>query len=442
MQVPDMDSKRFAAETEIILSHVPDGGKILAALSGGADSVCLLLLLREYCSEKNISLSAIHINHCLRGDESDRDEQFCRELCGRYDIPLTVKRINVSAYCAEKGLSCEEGARILRYKAFEETAEGGYIATAHNLNDSAETVILNLARGTGLKGLCGIPPVRGNIIRPLINIPRSDIEEYLRVRGQSYVTDSTNLSDDFTRNKIRHGIIPLLSEINGGFLENIGNMTKILRSENEHIENEAAALTDDITALRSADEAVRRRYIIALLKNAGIEPDSGRIIRIESVILRGSRQQLCGNIFAYAEKGRLIIGEMPENHVFSDFSAPLVIGENPFPPHRTVIAEKINFEDIHDINSFVTNALIDCDKIQGDVILRTRRGGDEIQLPKEGFHRKLRKIYNAERIPPHLRECAAVIEDEGGIIFAEYCGISARVAPDENTGTVLRITAG
>ncbi|MGN0692521.1 MAG: tRNA lysidine(34) synthetase TilS [Oscillospiraceae bacterium] len=435
-----MDSKRFSAETKAILSQVPEKGRILAALSGGADSVCLLLVLNEYCCEKNITLSAIHINHCLRGEESDRDEQFCRELCMKYDIPLTVKRINVSAYCEEKGLSCEEGARILRYEAFDEAAQGGYIATAHNLNDSAETVILNLARGTGLKGLCGIPPVRGNIIRPLINIPRCDIEEYLSEKGQPYVTDSTNLTDDFNRNKIRHGILPILSEINGGFLENIGNMTRILRSENEHIEKEAAALTGDIEALRSADEAVRRRYIIGLLKNAGVEPDSGRITRTESVILRGGRQQLSGNVFAYSENDRLIVGEMPETHAFSDFSAPLIIGENPFPPDRTILAEKINFYNLNDINSFVTNALIDCDKIQGDVTLRTRRGGDEIQLPKEGFHRKLRKIYNAEKIPPHLRECAAVIEDEGGIIFAEYCGVSARVAPDENTRCVLRIS--
>lgn len=435
-----MDSKRFAAETEAILSQVPDKGRILAALSGGADSVCLLLVIKEYCSEKNITLSAIHINHCLRGDESNRDEQFCRELCGKYDIPLTVKRINVAAYCEEKGLSCEEGARILRYKAFDEAAQGGFIATAHNLNDSAETVILNLARGTGLKGLCGIPPIRGNIIRPLINIPRSDIEEYLRVRGQSFVTDSTNLTDDFTRNKIRHGILPILSGINGGFLENIGNMTRILRSENEHLENEAATLTGDMKTLRSTDEAVRRRYIIRLLKKAGIEPDSGRIIRTESVIFQGSRQQLSGNVFAYSENDRLIVGEIPEKHVYSDFSAPLITGENQFPPDRIILAEKINFNNLNDINSFVTNALIDCDKIQGDVTLRTRRGGDEIQLPKEGFHRKLRKIYNAERIPPHLRECAAVIEDECGIIFAEYCGISARVAPDENTRYVLRIS--
>ncbi|MGN0696169.1 MAG: tRNA lysidine(34) synthetase TilS [Oscillospiraceae bacterium] len=435
-----MDSTRFSAETGAVLSAVPAGGSILAALSGGADSVCLLLVLREYCSEKNISLSAIHINHCLRGAESDRDEQFCRELCGKYDIPLTVKRINVSAYCAENGLSCEEGARILRYHAFDEAAGDGYIATAHNLNDSAETVILNLARGTGLKGLCGIPPIRGNIIRPLINIPRSDIEEYLREKDQPYVTDSTNLTDDFTRNKIRHGILPVLSEINGGFLENIGSMTRILRSENEHIEKEAAALSDDIITLRSADEAVRRRYIIAVLKSAGVEPDSGRIIRAETVILNGGRQQLCKNIFAYAENGRLIVGEMPEKHVFPDFSAPLVIGENPFPPDRTILAEKINFYNLNDVNNFVTNTLIDCDKIQGDVTLRTRRGGDEIRLPKEGFHRKLRKIYNAGRIPPRLRECAAVIEDEDGIIYAEYCGISHRVAPDENTRTVLRIT--
>lgn len=435
-----MDINSITAEAEKILSCVPDGSNILAALSGGADSVCLLLVLREYCSAHNIALSAIHINHCLRGEESDRDELFCRELCSGYNVPLTVRRIDVSAYCAEKGLSCEEGARALRYAAFEETSQGGYIATAHNLNDNAETVILNLARGTGLKGLCGIPPVRGNIVRPLINIPRCDIEEYLRVKAQPYVTDSTNLSDDFSRNKVRHNIIPVLGGINEGFLRNIGSMTKILREENAFLDSSAAMLSDDINVLRNADGVIRRRYIMSLLKKYGVEPDSGKILRTEAVIFRNNREQLCGNVFAYICSGRLVIGEISANNTAADFSAPLVIGENFFPLNRSVRAEKINFNNLNDINNFVTNSLIDCDKIQGGVILRTRRGGDRIQLSGEDFHRQLRKIYNAKMIPVHLRECAAVIEDRDGIIFAEYCGAAARVIPDKNTREVLRIT--
>lgn len=435
-----MDIRKFSSETEKILSLVPEGSHILAALSGGADSVCLLTVLYEYCSGHSISLSAIHINHCLRGEESDRDELFCRELCGKYHIPLAVKRINVSAYCEEKGLSCEEGARELRYRAFDEEAQGGYIATAHNLNDSAETVILDLARGTGLKGLCGIPPVRGNIIRPLINIPRCDIEEYLRMRGQAFVTDSTNLSDDFSRNKVRHNILPVMGEINGGFLRNIGSMTAILREEDAYLDRCAAMLSDDIEVLRSADPVIRRRYIISMLKTAGIKPDSARVIRVENALLRKTSEQLCGNVFAYVHSGRLVIGEIPANHADTDFFTPLSIGDNPFPPNRCICAEKINFNDINDINKIVTNSLIDCDKIQGDVILRTRHSGDKIRLSGEDFHRQLRKLYNAKGIPVHMRNCAAVIEDSSGIIFAEFCGAAARVIPDNNTRQVLKIT--
>ena len=184
-------------------SMLKGGERVTAALSGGADSVCLLLVLKELEEKYNIKVYAVHVNHCIRGEESDRDEHFCRDLCRKLGVELTVRRIDVPAYAADNKRSLEEAARDIRYSVFAEVASGGKLATAHTASDSAETVILNLARGTGLKGICGIPPVRDNIIRPLIDVTRNDVENYLLKRGQNFITDSTNLSVDYTRNRIR-----------------------------------------------------------------------------------------------------------------------------------------------------------------------------------------------------------------------------------------------
>ena len=171
--------------------------RILVGLSGGADSVSLLLCLREL----GYDISACHINHQLRGDESLRDENFCIKLCRDLDIPIDVHRINVKEYCKMNSTSLEDGARKLRYNIFS-NAETEKIATAHTLSDCFETLLFNIVRGTGLKGLCSIPPVRDNIIRPLIDCTREDILEFLKKHNQSFVTDSTNLETEFTRNKV------------------------------------------------------------------------------------------------------------------------------------------------------------------------------------------------------------------------------------------------
>ena len=166
------------------------------------------------------------IHHGLRGAEADRDEQFVRELAGQLGLPYTVRHIDAAALALENHLSVEEAGRNARYAFFAETAlEGGRIATAHTLDDTIETVLMNLIRGTGLHGLCGIPRTRGNIVRPLLDVTRAEVEEYLALLGQPYCTDSTNLSDDYTRNRVRHDILPRLRELNPNFT---GAMARML----------------------------------------------------------------------------------------------------------------------------------------------------------------------------------------------------------------------
>ena len=182
------------------------GERVLVALSGGADSVALLLVLREL----GYLVRAFHLNHCLRGAESDRDEEFCRTLCARLGVELAVERVDVAAAAVQQGTGVEETERRVREEWRDEGAKGEKIATAHTADDNLETVLFHLARGAGAKGLAGIPPVRGQVVRPLLDVGRTQIEAYLAGLGQDYVTDSTNADDAYTRNRIRHTVVPVL----------------------------------------------------------------------------------------------------------------------------------------------------------------------------------------------------------------------------------------
>ena len=291
------------------------GETAVCALSGGADSTALLLVLKELSCKIGFELKACHLNHGLRGEESDSDESFCESLCESLGVELYRKKINVKDY-AQKHESTEETARKLRYVFFEEArarfGENTVTATAHNANDSAETVLLNLVRGTGLKGLCGIPPVRDRIIRPLIYAKRSEIEEFLKDRNQPFVTDKTNFSEDYTRNKIRLKVLPEILAINPSAIEAFSRMSKILRSDSEHLETLAEiALAKakrqngyDALELSGLEEPIKSRAIRKILINGGVEPSELRIKTALSLLSkRSARFNPCKNKFFTIRKG-------------------------------------------------------------------------------------------------------------------------------------------
>ncbi len=209
---------------------ITSGDHVVVALSGGADSVSLLIALDMLKDELQIQLSACHINHNLRGLESDNDEMFVRELCEKRDITLEVFSVDINSL-KEKHKSIEETAREARYKCFESFGENVKIATAHTASDNVETVIFNMVRGTALKGLCGIPAVRGNIIRPLIYSSREDVLKFLSDNKQDYVNDNSNFSDIYSRNKIRLNVLPELRQINPSLESGFINMCKALKSD-------------------------------------------------------------------------------------------------------------------------------------------------------------------------------------------------------------------
>lgn len=427
----------------------PEGCKVVCGLSGGADSVCLLLSLTELQEKLGIyEISAIHVNHCLRGDESDRDEIFCRKLCEKYGIKFSAVKCNVREYSEKYRLSTEESARILRYRIFSENSQGKIIATAHNANDNLETVIHNLSRGTALKGLCGIPPVRDNIARPLLTVSREEIENFLKIRNISFVTDSTNLSDDYTRNKIRHNVLPLLEQINNSLIKTSSRTIEVLRLENSFIEEETLKAKsqcrngDCFTGLEKFHKAVRQRCIAEFLSEKNLPYDYNRLEKIDSILLDGGKLNISRDFYFVSDKNTLEYRKIPAKTDSAEISVPLNTGRNSIFKGIFLDAVILKSEDLKiycNVNKKFTNYLLDYDKIIGTMILRNRRNGDKIRLAEKNFTSSVKKLINAQ-IPPDERPFLHFIDDECGTVFAEKIGIADRVKPDENTASILKIT--
>ena len=276
---------------------ISQGDMVTVGLSGGADSVALLSFLHKHKGSLDISLKAAHLNHNLRGEESCHDENFVRQLCRELGITLEIKSVDVAALAKQRGVSLEVCGREERYAFFEEIAEGGKIATAHNATDNIETVLLNMARGSALKGLCGIPPVRGRLIRPLIFCPREIIESYCQDENLAFVTDSSNNSDVYSRNRVRHQAMPVLRGIQPELERRITEMTELLRLDEDYLSAEAARVIEKIKCgnnsyLRSGyislHPAVAARVIILLLKEHSLPYDNARVTAIDKAIREGS----------------------------------------------------------------------------------------------------------------------------------------------------------
>ncbi|MCL2056792.1 MAG: tRNA lysidine(34) synthetase TilS, partial [Oscillospiraceae bacterium] len=308
------------------------GAGLTVGVSGGADSVALLYFLRGICQEWGIGLKAAHLNHNLRGEESARDESFVRRICGEWGIGLTVKSADIAKLAAQRGLSVEECARDERYRFFREVCgNGGIIATAHTLNDSAETQLFNLARGTGIKGLRGIPPMRGNIIRPLLGCTRDEIEDYCRENGLEYVTDSTNNSDVYARNRLRRHVIPVLEGINPAFLWAAQRTAAILSEEDDFLEYHAGVLAGGLNrddgysaeAYRKLHKAMQKRILHVLCRENGVSAPEKRIMQMDALIQQGrGAAQLSANCFFSVKDG---IFKFTENRGQEITPAPVFI---------------------------------------------------------------------------------------------------------------------
>lgn len=414
--------------------------RVMVGLSGGADSVSLLLCLKKL----GYNVSACHINHRLRGDESMRDEKFCIDLCKRLNINLEVHRIDVSTYCKEQICSIEEGARNLRYKIFE-NADCDKIATAHTLSDSLETTIFNFVRGTGLKGLCSIPPVRDNIIRPLITCTREEVERFLAEESQDFVTDSTNLSVDYSRNKIRHKVIPVFSEMNASLLDTYKNTLENLRNDEncldllseELIEKSKTEKGYKADIISNAHPAIRNRAITKILSHNNLAYSYQRIKDISEILNNGGKINLHNDIFAVCKDGIFDIIKCSD-HKENKFICLHV----DFQKRYQLFEKEISFNIMEtdqaaaNVHKKFANMCCDYDKIIGKVLLRNRKNGDKIILCNRNFTSSVKKLLYSS-VPQNMRDEIVMLQDEQGLFFIEGFGCADRVKIDDNTKHIL-----
>lgn len=410
------------------------GTEITVACSGGADSAALLDALISLREKLHITVSAAHYNHGIRGGEADRDELFVRELCGHYGIELTVGRGDVPVAARARGESLELAARRMRYAFLEQAAGDGLIATAHTASDNLETVLFHLTRGTGADGLCGIPPVRGRIIRPLLGCTREEIEAYCGARGLSYVTDSTNLSDDYTRNRLRHLVIPQLKAINPAVEQAAARCCAFLREDCAELDDRARvayaqALRGqalDTAVLNALAPAVAKRVLRLFCAEHAVETDAYHLERLFEISIRGGRCSLPGGLSAWRAGERLQIGS----------------GQAPDCSFSVSLSEKtVDFsKDPKKIHNLLLNNALDCDKIVGKLELRTRRPGDRFLLRRGGGTKTLKKLYNEYRIPLCERENLPVLCDERGIVWIHRIGTAERCAVGLSTRRILQIS--
>ena len=382
---------------------VKPGDRVICAVSGGADSVALLLAMYLLKEKLDIRLEATHFNHKLRGEESERDEKFVRDLCDRYDIPLHIGSKEVRP--GKKGL--EAAAREARY-AFFATLDGK-IATAHTADDNAETVLMHLIRGTGLKGLGGISPVRDNLIRPMLLVTRNQVLDFLDEYHQPYVEDSTNETDAFLRNRLRHRVMPLLREENPRINENLSSMAMRLRLDEEAL-NQNLSLTDglDIEALRQMHPARRNRVLDAFLKNAGVkEPDAANIAQAEALAFSENPSAKAG-----FPGGITIVRRY--NKLLRQQSHPPIIPMKLSCPGVTELEELGLRIWCGEADTIINTPTVFTVHPRGDLIVRSRRTGDTLTLP--GGTKTLKKILIDRKIPADCRDSIPVLEDQQGIL--------------------------
>lgn len=393
-----------------------NGDKVIIALSGGADSVTLLDIFSSIKKIYNITIYIAHLNHGLRGDEAYRDEYFCRELGKKYNVETFVKNADIKSLAQELKISEELCGRNVRYDFFEELADklNAKIATAHTASDNAETLLFNIARGSSIGGVASIPPVRGRIIRPLIEVTRIQVEEYCTKRSLDYVTDSTNLTDDYTRNNIRHNIIPLLVQINPKFEDsamrlsesarevsnylNLQTQKAIKESENQYGYDCKILLKNDIAIQKNAVALLCKRYFNRILEYKHIE-------LVLEIIKNGGAVNLTDKHKVVSKQGIL-------RFVTDDNNADFKVTE---------LSHDENFEYCGKLYKITIN---NSHKENKCPVIRTRKSGDTFTYHKRNMTKALRKVFNEQKIPSEIRDSLLVVAKDSVILWCEEIGYS------------------
>ncbi len=389
---------------------VEPGDRVICAVSGGADSMALLWAMYLLREKLDFTLEAAHFNHHLRGAESDGDAAFVAEFCSRFDIPLHLGEGWVQK--GRKGL--EAAAREARYGFFATLP--GKIATAHTADDNAETVLLNLVRGTGLKGLGGIAPVGEKLIRPMLTVTRAQVLEFLEEYHIPHREDGSNSSDDFLRNRLRHGVMPLLRRENPRIGENLSAMAQRLRQDAACLDALVREkFTTNVRLLREMDPAIRCRILERILKESGVrEPTAQHMALAEALVFSenpSAKAAFPGGVTLSRCYENLQVLTPVEALETVEIACPGVT-ELPGTGLRLVCREASQVRNTKDTFTVI---------LQGSPRVRCRQTGDELRLP--GGTKRLKKLFVDAKIPAARRSLVPVLEDDGGILGVYGLGV-------------------
>jgi len=420
---------------------VKKGDRILACLSGGADSVALLSMLKDLSSTLEIELVACHVNHHIRKETAKKDAEHAEQIAKQLGVLFVLEEVDVLPFQEKNGLSLEEAARILRYQAFEKAATEYHcnkIALAHHLDDQAETVLFNLVRGSGLRGLSGMHYMRDEkFIRPLLDCRREEIEAYLQEVGLAYVTDETNLSDDYTRNAIRLHVMPALRKIRPQVAEKIKETAAYLGEVDDYFVSEAKAFlqnesqqnvlkTDQFNTL----PFILQEYVLrTFLSQNGIPlKDIGRVQIDQMVALAklpvGKKWSNEKGISLEKTYDAIVLNTLPK--------------EKKSHLHWEMICTNIPYEKGMIIPQEVYTKWIDCDKIKTPLSLRTRKSEDVFST-YPNTHKKLKDYLIDEKIPKEERENLALVADGNEIVWVIGYRLNENYKVTENTKTIMKI---
>ena len=421
---------------------IPPGTRVLCGLSGGADSVSLVLCLQEL----GYDICACHLHHGLRGAQADGDADFCRRLCEAHGIAFRLGHCDAAAEAGRQKISVETAARQLRYDFFTRCAEelgAQRIATAHTVDDNLETMLFHLIRGTGSAGLAGIPPVRDNIIRPLIAVERRQVEGFLKERGQDWCTDATNLDDSCTRNRLRHHVIPALREIEPAAARHALETANLLRQDNACLDSMAAVQDTQLEAesLLRLPEALQGRQIRQLMAQAGIPMGEISAKHIHGVCALARKKQ--GSVSLpggrAVRQGKVLRIEKTAASVSEIRLEP----EKPmgFGAYTVQVTRKIS-----DIHSSFKLYPISCDTIRlSDLSVRTWQRDDRMTLPGARGARSLKRLYAERGITPDVRDTLPILCCQGKIVAAAgigteqaFCGNAGFFAVRHESGSTDR----
>lgn len=441
---------------------IESGDKILAGVSGGADSVCMLLVLSELRNVLNFELRVIHIEHGIRGEESVHDMEFVEKLCLQNQIRCSSFSVDVPTKAKELGMTIEETARELRYEIMNREAEAwgkAKIAVAHNMNDDAETMLFHLIRGSGLRGLGGIAPIRGHVIRPLLNIQRDEIIDFLEKRNQNFCTDSTNCDTAYSRNSIRHEVLPKLTQLNQQAVLHIHQTSDILRKTAQRYREWAETEKEKYLCyqerkliirqeLMQEDELLRKEFIAMAFEELSKNRKDVERVHLEQIEELFSKQVGRQISLPYGiEAKRVYDGVRLETKKQLEKLNTIVISRQELEKAQTQMVSKGNFvfrvyertDNFEKSCAKTYTKCFDYDKIKGGLTARSREKGDYFICNDKGNEQKLNRFFINEKIDADKRDTIWLLTEEAHVLWCVGHRISNYYKVGEDTSRILEV---